>query len=64
MNFSEKLTQLLNEFGWDAKIGLPDFVLAEQIEANLQSQVQVPENPEPPSDEVESPIGTPPKPTD
>lgn len=62
MTFTERLAQLLNEFGWDAKLNLTDAALAEQIEADLQGRVVEPE-PETPPTEVESPVDTPPKPT-
>lgn len=59
MTFKEKLAALLNEFGWDTKTNTPDYVLAEQIEADLQSKVVEPE-PEPTPDDT-IPVGTPPK---
>lgn len=65
MAFNDELTALLNTYNWDAQTNTPDYQLANEIEALLQSKVIVDPEPEPdPDTEVETPIGPPTPPTD
>jgi hypothetical protein len=52
MTFAEMLAQLLREWAWDVKTNTSSEVLAERIEAGLESQIIETPPEEPPGDVV------------
>jgi hypothetical protein len=62
MTFVESLAHLLNEWSWDVKTNTSSEVLAERINAGLESQIVETPPEEDPGDEVDTPIGDPPGP--